>query len=55
MFPGHAAYHIMDFDMPWAEDVEGAGDGGTCNVKNRFFNRAFAWMFHRVVCDSSCS
>ncbi len=51
----HAAYRIMDIDMPWAQDIEDAGDGGARNVKNKFFNRAFAWMFHRAVCDSSCS
>jgi hypothetical protein len=55
MVPEHAAYRIMDIDMPWAEDVEDAGEGGARNVKNKFFNRAFAWMFHRAVCDSSCS
>jgi len=55
MVPEHAAYRIMDVDMPWAEDVEDAGEGGARNVKNKFFNRAFAWMFHRAVCDSSCS
>ncbi len=51
--PGHAASSIMDFDVPWA--VDDAGDGGARNVKNKFFNRAFAWMFHRAVCDSSSS
>ena len=55
MVSGHAAYRSMDIDMPWAEDVEDAGDGGARNVKNKMFNRTFAWMFHRAVCDSSCS
>ena len=49
MTPGHPAYKIMEMEKPWAEDVP--GDGGD-EVKNKFINRAFPWIFHQVVSDA---
>ena len=49
MTPNHPAYKIMDMEKPWADDLPGDGDD---QVKNKFINRAFPWIFHQVVFDA---
>ena len=49
MTDNHASYTPMDVDEPWAEDPSPDVSG---KKKNKFINRAVAWMYHVAVSDA---
>ena len=49
MTDNHASYTPMDVEKPWAEDPSLDVSG---KKKNKFINRAFAWMYHVAVSDA---
>lgn len=48
MVPGHSGYQGLGFDAQCAEYLR---YGVPCAVKDRRFNRSFAWMFHTAIYD----
>jgi len=49
MTDNHVSYTPMDVEKPWAEDPSLDVSG---KKKNKFINRAFAWMYHVAVSDA---